>query len=661
MMGSAASKSLVHLDEIEKRLVKQLKHVCDNKGRETDTSKSAPILHQIGKVYHLRGKCSGDFISLIQSASLYNAAIVRSLDNQREIIEKDLKQLCKCILSKAAAEDQDADLIEQTIRVKKEFDTLRHNVNERLQLIPQLSEVIDKNQQENLQHQKVALVRNLQSYITGRYIQIMADLIEYCQVIMGKPPCSFTVIGMGSIARKEITPYSDFEHIIVLEDKIFQNKTINEIEVILSYFRWLSVIMQTVVINMKETVLPSVAIPSLNDFFHRRNKLDWFYDEFTTRGISFDFMMPHACHFPLGRQQPTKLKPWKTELIKPVTEMLVYLTKESVLKEGYHLEDILTKIGFVYGDCTIYDEFQSGIVKNLESKSDDERMESVTCQIKDDLEGFATRSTLFQMYMQREIDVKKYAYKSVTMFIAAMGRIFNIHDPSCFDIIEKLAKKNVISEYAKLNHMFAVALACEIRLRWYMVNKSQADIVKALSEGRTAVEELFNIVGKASTKSYFRIAYALQCDISKRLHLKKLHFYSNPQLLNFSISVCLMSTRFLSQSSIEATNDRLLDFDTCLNMLLKDDLLLGTSSHYHLPGDTDEDKYTKTITFVATLANAGNILYTLKCYDDALAYYQKAAYILSLAFGISFDRTPTSIEFSWPQFEELCEKKKTLK
>ena len=182
-------------------------------------------------------------------------------------------------------------------------------------------------------------------------------------------------------------------------------------EVVVDYFRWLSVIMQIVVINLKETVLPSVAISALNDYFNGDKDDDWFYDAFIPQGISFDFMMPHACHFPLGRQQPTKLKPWKTELIKPVSEMLQYLTNESRLKNGYHLGDILTKTCFIYGDLTIYSEFEKGVIENLESKPAYKRIESVKRQISDDLEGFATRSTLFQMYMQKEIMLRSLLTK----------------------------------------------------------------------------------------------------------------------------------------------------------------------------------------------------------------------------------------------------------
>jgi len=334
-MGSAVSQSLVDINELEKQLVKNLKQVCDNHGRETDISKSAPILHKLGKIYHFRGKQGHDPICFIQSTGLYNAAVVRLPKEKQKQVEQDLKCLCNDIVkSTNTNKTQNVNLIKKGNKVKKQFQILRESVNMKLKSIPQIRESTAKKHLKKLEQSKVKIVKSLQVHITQRYTQIMADLAKYCCDIMGKPPCKFTVIGMGSLARKEITPYSDFEHIIVLENSIL-NKTSEEKEFILNYFRWFSLIMHIVVINMKETIICSVAIPTLNDYYHGKKEDDWFYDVFTPQGISFDYMMPHASHFPLGRQ-PTPRKPWKAELIKPVTEMLHYLTKESKLKEGYN-------------------------------------------------------------------------------------------------------------------------------------------------------------------------------------------------------------------------------------------------------------------------------------------------------------------------------------
>ena len=166
------------------------------------------------------------------------------------------------------------------------------------------------------------------------YTEIMARIAQRCVEMLGEPPCKFSLAGMGSLARKEITPYSDFEHIILLKNQTnYENN--------LEYFRWYSVIFHLIVLNLQETIVPSLDIYGLND--PDNNHKSWFFDNFTPHGISFDGMMPHACKFPLGRRTETKEKPFSTELIKPIEEMLRYLTSEEDLKQGYHLKDILDK------------------------------------------------------------------------------------------------------------------------------------------------------------------------------------------------------------------------------------------------------------------------------------------------------------------------------
>ena len=644
-MRSAVSKPIVDIKHLEQKLINKLKQICDKNGQEVDQLKSASILHQLGKVYHLRGKRDSDPICLIQSAGLYNAALVRSPNNRYEI-KKDLEQLCKFILIKARAKCQNADLIKQANIVKDQFELLREHVKQQLAFIPRIPESASEIETNNMEQDKVNLVRISQTHITQFYTKIMADLAKYCHDVMGNAPCKFAIIGMGSIARKEITPYSDFEHVIALEDTTSRNYTQQE----LNYFRWFSVIFQIVVINLKETILPSLAIPSLNDFYGEANGENWFFDYITPRGVSFDGMMPHACKFPAGRQKPTRNKPWKTELIKPVTEMLEYLTEESRLKEGYHLKDILTKTCFIYGDETIFNKFHKEVIRSMNEQTSDERTESVTKQIKEDLENFATRTTLFQIYMQQDINIKKVAYRSSTLFITAMGRISNIDELSCFEVIEKLAKQNEISSYAKQKQMYAVAVACEIRLRWYMECNSQTDYVKSRINSQSAVETLFDIVGKPSTKRYFQIAYALQCDISKRLGLKKILFHSNPQLLNFSISICTTDlsakhNQILEHLEIKSTKfDRLYKFDECLQILLKEN-----SSNRH-PTNKNEDRSEST-TFFNALLEAGDFLYWSECYDDALEYYQKSLQTRTNVSGNSLDILNSSLQ----QINQLCE------
>ena len=91
--------------EIELQL--QLKRVCGSDGKERDVTKSAVILNKFGLLYQI--KCP-DKVSLIRSAALLNAAIVRQPAN--EMFQQNLHQLCKHVLKCANAAQKDADVIE---------------------------------------------------------------------------------------------------------------------------------------------------------------------------------------------------------------------------------------------------------------------------------------------------------------------------------------------------------------------------------------------------------------------------------------------------------------------------------------------------------------------------------------------------------------------
>ena len=471
-------------------------------------------------------------VSLIRSATLLNAGITRKPNNMEEI-KNDLKKLCSHVLKKASAKYLDADLIEFAGKIEKKVKTMRDELNNKLDNFKSY-ETINKTKEE-LENTKIKNIRNLQKKISRDYKHIMAEILQYCQTVMGKSPCRFALIGMGSLARNETTPYSDFEHIIVLEENC-QLK--HDYEKVLKYFRWLSVIFQIIVINLKETIVPSVDIEIFKTTKNGKSEC-WFYDRITTRGISFDGMMPHACKFPLGQHVLSdETKQYETELIKPVDEMLQYLASQKDLKNGYHLKDILTKVCYVGGERNIFDNFQTKIYYVLDKQSQNEKYKEIKKMLIEDLDNFATRSN-FLKHTSKSFNIKKDLYRSTTIFISALGQVENIHASSCFDIIEGLAEKQIITERFKFKLMFAVAVACELRLKRYMKQKRQDDEIKSLKSHQDAVEQLLENIKVTDLISYFQIAYALQCSISKQFNLKKVYFYSDPKLLNSRLYHCM--------------------------------------------------------------------------------------------------------------------------
>ena len=471
-------------------------------------------------------------VSLIRSATLLNAAITRKPSNIQEI-ENYLKTLCSHVLKEASAKHLNVDLIGCAGKIEKKVKTMRDEVNQELDNFKRF-ETINKTKEE-LENIKIKNIKNLQEKISKDYKHIMAEILQYCQIVMGNSPCRFALIGMGSLARNETTPYSDFEHIIILEENC-QLK--HDYEKVLKYFRWLSVIFQIIVINLKETIVPSVDIESFKTTKNGKSEC-WFYDRITTRGISFDGMMPHACKFPLGQHVLSdETKQYETELIKPVDEMLKYLSSQKDLKNGYHLKDILTKVCYVAGERNIFDNFQKKIYYVLDKQSQDEKKQEIKKMLIEDLDNFATRSN-FLKHTSKSFNIKKDLYRSTTIFISALGQVENIHASSCFDIIEGLAEKQMITERFKSKLMFAVAVACELRLKRYMKQKRQDDEIKSFKSHQDAVQQLLENIKVTDLISYFQIAYALQCSVSKQFDLKKVYFYSDPQLLNSRLYHCI--------------------------------------------------------------------------------------------------------------------------
>ena len=609
--------------EEEFELAKQLKRsFCDTSGKEKDSAKAAEIIHKIGSIYRKR---SPHKISLIKSVGLYNAAIARKPSNIDQI-KSDLSEICCHILKEANAKNQCADLEKKAKAVKVEICNLRDNV--KLFLKNSLDKIPIRccNLQE-FQSSKVAAIQQLNKNIAYRYRRIMADLSEFCLTVMGKPPCEFAVVAMGSLARCEATPYSDFEHMILLCDQ--QNY-----ETCLTYFRWYSVIFHTVLLNLQETIIPGLNIQSLNC---KSSALgDWYYDDYTSRGVSFDGMMPHACKFPLGRQQHTQNKPWSTELIKPVGKMLEFLSSEADLKNGYHLADILTKTCFVFGNKTIFRTFADGVQSYRDCKTQKETIEDVRQQVKEDLNSFSTRFRLTNFSSLKTINIKQIVYRSTTIFISALAKVYNIKAKSCFDIINEMSKSKKISQNTAHKLRFAIATACEMRLRVYTKMKSQCD--NAINLDREHIKKFLNIVGVASTINYFQIAYCLQCEVAKQLNFSKLHFYSDPQLINITICLAFGNDKLINNSTVfnykkqprNAWDISKFDFDLCIQQIEK-----GLELKLTFAGKMWE-KIPKRILSVLSITTATSSaiskkqmkaiaqhLYLSQLYDEALEFYNR--------------------------------------
>ncbi|XP_078489311.1 uncharacterized protein LOC144746200 [Ciona intestinalis] len=516
---------------MEEEIANKIRKLCNKQGREVNEKESAKLLHKLA----LELKKSKDKISLIQAATLMNAAILRQPDNI-ETVEQDLQQLCKDVLKEASVKHQSVDLVKKANQFKRKVDLMRSEVKHKLDSVLKKigpDSCLSQVERQNVETREMI---ELQTWITEQYTNIMQEISRCCVEISGTEPCSFALVGMGSLAKKEITPFSDFENVIVLKEGV---QKLKDFENTLEYFRWFAVIFQVILINFGETIIPSVAISCLNNFEVKEG--DWFYDAITPSGISFDGLMPHACKTALGRQKPTNKKNWTTELIKPVSQMLNYLTTEQDLKNGYHLADVLTTTCFVHGDEKVYKEFADGAAVKRKAKFQG-KSQAAAKHIEDlrkDFIKYDVYNNLRTVLNTPKYNLKQGIYRLTTLFISELGMKHNVSETSSFMVVEKLYEKEVISLKQRNQFSYAVAIACRLRLMVYMNEQRQKDMMKhVVHETRDAEKpNMIQMLGEDTTVNYFLIADTLQKFVAKELNLDDVFEYV-PDEQDMQIHVC---------------------------------------------------------------------------------------------------------------------------
>ena len=141
------------------------------------------------------------------------------------------------------------------------------------------------------QVEKIAAMRFIFSQIAQGMQRLIQQMVEDAYGMLGEPPCRYAILGLGSMAREEITPYSDMEWAILIEEETTDSR---------KYFNYLAELLAIKVTSLGETVLPSLAIESLNPHY---TESTWsFFDDITPRGFAMDGAMPEACKTPQGKR-----------------------------------------------------------------------------------------------------------------------------------------------------------------------------------------------------------------------------------------------------------------------------------------------------------------------------------------------------------------------
>ncbi|MEM7382815.1 MAG: tetratricopeptide repeat protein [Bacteroidota bacterium] len=332
-----------------------------------------------------------------------------------------------------------------------------------------------------------------------------AKLYQESELALGQAPCKYTVMGLGSMALQQITPYSDLEFAILMEDAPDEDTA----EAWRAHFRKLTHLVHFRVINLGETVLPF-------------SEYNLSLDHLGKRGLNFDL----GGKTPLGRKDKPHLKR-PCELIQPVSGMMKYL--KNVGNKMEHMDKLLPYIlestCYVHGDRSLHERYVAEKrAFLLESRDESGRLAYQKRALKKLLEGVVERdyssSKLAKAKPQpgdladfeprfgvedagRLYDVKQEIYRLPDRLLYRLAMYHGLLPTSGWDAVAQLQAQHIIgvgdeAQQAAHHLHYAVSFATMLRLQTYLHHGQQFEKATMLSDIRQE-EEVRKAVRKAFT------------------------------------------------------------------------------------------------------------------------------------------------------------------
>ncbi|XP_047127347.1 uncharacterized protein LOC124808396 isoform X1 [Hydra vulgaris] len=501
-LEESETNKITQLKQLEKEQYKPLIHELAYKKSVEELKDLIIVLNDLGYLTCKLGELSGDLKYYTEAAVFYHYIIailtekfnesVINVEAKNEFIisnyinpENQLVHLQNLIFSVIGGDQNNIPIVHEEAKINKNLLLiLRNETTEVLKEVESYRKQINvKDQKEKQKNQVlyVHVVKNWFEEIADRMKKFLAKLYgDSVKQIAINAPCKFAVIGLGSMALKQMTPYSDLEFAILTQNSNYKKSDDPKIK---SYFNNLSHLVNFKIINLGESIIPTSKY--LLDMSH-----------LVPVAVSFDL----GGKTPLGRISGDK----KYELIQTINRMLsfVYNKNNWASHIDKNLPYILEKVCFVYGDDELVKDYKNKVTNFLLSTGNEKNQKlRLNCEIRAfkilqegivEIDYLHSTSTLQrkETFLKGDIhklkpelfytegrlfQVKQEIYRLPDRMVYNLALCYGIEGESAWDLVDKLENKGIINSQAALNLKNAITFVTTIRLKTYSHHKAQKE------------------------------------------------------------------------------------------------------------------------------------------------------------------------------------------
>lgn len=279
--------------------------------------------------------------------------------------------------------------------------------------------------------------------LSQSYKELLCDLLEEAIRLKGQePPTRFAMVGLGSMSRDEICPYSDVEFLFLIEDDCEKNR---------AYFRSISRLMELFIINLGETSFKII-----------RGE-----ESLTPSGFSLD----------IGGISP--FGDWDG---KERTYELI--GSPQVLADFQYLDNIILVNAMatsclITGDKGLFDHYQSEVNAILNAILSDRRrlrQRRALELIEGDLQEFQPQLNLRKIKLG-VFGVKKELYRPLQSLISNLALCYGAGRGNGFERIDRLKEIRVISTTGAVQLKRAFRLIFELRIKAHLFYREECELL----------------------------------------------------------------------------------------------------------------------------------------------------------------------------------------